>query len=296
MFAYLQYLIIKAFSLFINLLPEGLALLIGRWLGILAFYLDREHRKVTLQNLNIAFGNEKSQEEILTIARRTFKNLGMMAVEFLSIAKMDLEDFKRKVSVEGLEEVRKIKEESKKGGLLLLSHFGNWELMGMLSRFLDLPVAVVARPIKKNRYIDRMVMEIRKSAGLNIIQKERAIGNILRALSENYFVGILIDQRARRSEGVWVDFFGRKAPTTPSLAILAMRTGVPILPIFMVRNGYRKHLVLIKRPLSLVHTGDIKKDIITNTQIINETLESIIRKYPDQWFWVHRRWERKKKA
>ncbi len=139
-------------------------------------------------------------------------------------------------------------------------------------------------------------MEIRKSAGLKIIQKEKAIQNVIRALSENYFVGILVDQRSRRSEGVWVDFFGKKAPTTPSLALLAMRTGAPILPIFMVRNGYRKHLVFIKKPLPLIHTGNIKKDILANTKIINETLESIIRKYPDQWFWVHRRWERKKRV
>jgi len=72
-----------------------------------------------------------------------------------------------------------------------------------------------------------------------------------------------------------------------------MRTGAPILPIFMVRDGFRKHIVLIKKPISLVHTGNIKNDIVTNTQIINQTLESVIRKYPDQWFWVHRRWERK---
>ncbi len=136
MFAYLQFLIVRVFSFFINLLPEVLALLIGRWLGILSFYLDREHRGVTIQNLNIAFGNEKSQEEILTIARRTFQNLGMMAVEFLRIPKMDLDDFKSKVSIEGLEDIRKIIGE-RKGGLLLHAHIGNWQHIGILARLIE---------------------------------------------------------------------------------------------------------------------------------------------------------------
>ena len=118
---------------------------------------------------------------------------------------------------------------------------------------------------------------------------------MIRALSQNRIVGILIDQRAKRSEGVWVDFFGRKAPTTPALAVLAMRTGVPVLPVFMIRNEHGRHHLLVKEFLQLVDTGDIKKDVETNTQIINDTLESVIRQYPDQWFWVHRRWERKKR-
>jgi KDO2-lipid IV(A) lauroyltransferase len=109
-------------------------------------------------------------------------------------------------------------------------------------------------------------------------------------------VGILIDQRAKRSEGIWVDFFGRKAPSTPALAVLAMRTGAPVVPVFMIRSGYGKHRLVIKKPLQLVDTGNIKKDVETNTQLMNQTLESMIRQYPDQWFWVHRRWERKKKV
>ena len=85
-----------------------------------------------------------------------------------------------------------------------------------------------------------------------------------------------------------------KAPSTPALAVLAMRTGAPVLPVFMVRNGHQKHRLVIKEPLQLVDTGNVKKDVEANTQLMNQTLESMIRKYPDQWFWVHRRWERKK--
>ncbi len=178
----------------------------------------------------------------------------------------------------------------------MLSHFGNWELMGLLTKLTGYPISVLARPVKKNSKVNEMVSRIRESTGLEVISTEKASRKVLQALSQNRLVGILIDQRAKRSEGVFVDFFGKKAPTTPALAVLAMRTGTPVVPIFMVRDGLYRHRVLVERPLALTHSGDIKKDVETNTQLINHTLESMIRRYPDQWFWVHRRWERKKKV
>lgn len=295
MLAYLQYLTLRGFSFFINLLPESGALCLGRLLGRAAFYLDREHRRVALENLELAFGDERSKEELRAIAKGAFKNLGMNAVEFFRIPGMDFEALREKVTIEGLENLQQVLDNKKKGVLFLLSHLGSWELMVFMPFLLGHPSSVIARPIKKNRWVNEMVSEIRGAAGLEVIFTEKAGRKVLRALSQNRFVGILIDQRAKRSEGVWVDFFGRKAPTTPSLALLAMRTGAPVIPFFMVRSGFSKHRVLIQRPLEMVHSGDVRKDVETNTQRINETLESMIRQYPDQWFWVHRRWERKKK-
>ena len=295
MTAYLEYLILKGFRFIINLLPEGPALWVGRQLGRIAFHLDREHQRVALQNLMVAFGHEKSIEELRSIAKKTFEHLGMTAVEFFRIPGTDLETLKKKVTVEGLENVRELLDNRKKGALILLSHLGNWELMGFLTKILGYPFSVIARPVKKNPWVNRMVSEIRRATGIEVIFTEKASRKVIQALSRNRLVGILIDQRAKRSEGVWVDFFGKKAPTTPSLAILAMRTGAPVVPVFMVRDGYEKHRVLIQKPLEIVHSGDIKKDVETNTQRINQTLESVIRRFPDQWFWVHRRWERKEK-
>jgi Kdo2-lipid IVA lauroyltransferase/acyltransferase len=296
MMAYLEYLILKVFRLFVNLLPEGTALWFGRQLGRSAFHLDREHPRVALQNLMLAFGHEKSEEEIRTIAKRTFQHLGMTAIEFFRIPGMDLETFRERVTVEGLENVRELLDNREKGALLLLSHLGNWELMGLLSKVLGYPISVIARPVKKNPWVDQMVSEIRGAAGLEVIFTEKASRKVIHALSRKGLVGILIDQRAKRSEGIWVDFFGKKAPTTPSLAILAMRTGAPVIPVFMVRDGFKKHRVLIQRPLEIVKSGDIQRDVETNTQRINQTLESVVRRFPDQWFWVHRRWERKQRT
>jgi KDO2-lipid IV(A) lauroyltransferase len=287
------YLLLKGFSLIINLLGEEFSLGVGRQLGNVMYYLDMEHRRIAVQNLHLAFGQEKSEEEIRSIAKKSFQNLGMNVVEFFRLPETDVEGFEKKVSIEGLE-IYKQALDNKKGILLLLSHFGNWELMGLMSKFLGSPITVIARPIKKNRWLNHWVGEVRRGTGLEVISTEKASRKVIRVLSQNRMVGILIDQRAKQSEGVWIDFFGKKVPSTPALAVLGMRTGAPILPVFMIRNGYPKHRLMIKEPLQLVDTGDIKKDMETNTQLMNHALESMIRQYPDQWFWVHRRWGRKK--
>ena len=295
MSGYFVYSLLKGFGFAVNLFPEALSLWMGRNLGKIAYYFDFDHRRIALENLHIAFGGEKSEREIRSIAKAHFLNLGMTTIEFLRLPNMDMNAFQDKVKIEGLEICKKALD-NKKGILLLLSHFGNWELMGLMSKVLGTSIAVVARPMKKNKRVNRLVEEIRTGTGLEVIPTEKASRKVIRVLSQNRMVGILIDQRAKRSEGVSIDFFGKKAPSTPALAILAMRTGAPVLPVFMVRNGNRRHHLLIQKPLQMANTGNIKKDVESNTQLMNQTLESMIRQYPDQWFWVHRRWERKKQV
>lgn len=295
MTSFLTYLVLRTFNFFVNLLPEGFALWLGRKLGDVWYRLDFEHRKVAIQNLHLAFGQQKSEVEIRDIAKRNFQNLGMTAVEFFRIPRMDVKTFKERVKIEGLEEALKLFQK-KKGIFLLLSHFGNWEMMGVMSKVIGQPIMVIAKPMKRNEWVDQFITKIRNRAGLEVVSSIKAGRKVIQALAQNRVVGILIDQRAKRSEGIWVDFFGRKAPTTPSLAVLAMKTGAPVLPVFMVRDGVQKHRLVIKEPLELIRTGDIKRDVEANTQLFNHTLESMIRQYPDQWFWVHRRWERKKRV
>jgi KDO2-lipid IV(A) lauroyltransferase len=293
MIGYFIYLILKGFSFLINLLPEGFALWVGRQMGNVAYYVDWEHRNVALQNLRIAFGQDKSEEERQSIAKRNFQHMGMMVIEFFRILGMDAETYKRKVSVEGLEEALKLLEK-KKGALLLIGHFGNWELMGIMSKVIQIPILAIAKPIKQNEKLYRFILRIRDKAGLIIISPENAIQKVIHALSKNWLVAVLIDQRAKRSRGVWVDFFGKKAPTMPGLAVMAIRTGAPVVPAFMIRNGFQKHRLVVKKPVELILTGDMDKDIEINMQRFTGVLESMIREYPDQWVWIHRRWERKR--
>ena len=295
MFAYPIYLLLRLFGFFINLLPEGFALWIGRQLGNLMYGLDVKHRKIAIQNLHLAFGQEKSEEEMRSIARKNFQNLGMMAIEFFQIPKMDMETYQRKVEVEGLDKALKVLEQNR-GALLLLGHFGNWELMVPMSRIIQKPILAIAKPIKRNPWLERWIMQSRERIGLEIIPPVNATQKVVQGLSENKIVAILFDQRGKRSKGIWADFFGRKVPTTPGLAVMALRSGAPVLPVFMIRMGLQKHRLIIRDPLELIHTDDFRQDVEANTQLFNRVLESIIRQYPDQWLWIHRRWERKKRS
>lgn len=289
---YLIYLLLRFLSFLINLLPEKVALWIGRLLGKAMYYLDTEHRKVAFRNLDIAFGQEKSKEELRSIAKRSFENLGMMAMEFFRIPNLDIETFQKKVRVVGLEQALKVLDENR-GALLLLGHFGNWELMALMSKVIERPIMVIAKPIKKNPWLYQWILKSREKIGLIVIPPRHATPRVLQALSENQIVGILFDQRGKRSQGIWVDFFGRKVPTTPGLAVMALRSGAPVIPVFMIREGWGRHRLFIKEPLKLIRTGDFRNDVEANTQLFNRTIESIVRQYPDQWLWIHRRWERK---
>lgn len=268
------------------------ALWIGRLLGRLMYYLDLEHRKVAFRNLTIAFGKEKSKEELRSIAKKSFQNLGMMAMEFFRLPHLDIERFQKKVFVEGLEEALRVLEEQR-GALLLLGHFGNWELMALMAKVIQRPIIVIAKPIKRNPWLYQWILKSRQRIGLIVIPPQNATQKVIQALSKNQIVGILFDQRGKRSSGIWADFFGRKVPTTPGLAVMALRSGSPVIPVFMIREREGRHRLFIKAPLKLIRTGEFRSDVEVNTQLFNNLLESIIRLYPDQWLWIHRRWERK---
>ncbi len=293
MIPYLIYLLLRTLSFLINLLPEAVALWIGRCLGKAMYYLDMEHRKVAFQNLNLAFGQEKSKEELRNIAKKSFENLGMMAMEFFRIPNLDVQAFQKKVKVEGLERALKVLDENR-GALLLLGHFGNWELMALMSKVIGRPIVVIAKPIKRNPWLYQWILKSRERIGLIVIPPQNATPKVLQALSENQIVGVLFDQRGKRSQGIWADFFGRKVPTTPGLAVMALRSKAPVIPVFMVRERQGRHHLFIKEPLKLILTGDFRRDVEANTQLFNHVIESIVRQYPEQWLWIHRRWERKR--
>jgi KDO2-lipid IV(A) lauroyltransferase len=291
---YLIYFVIRGFGFFINLFPDGIALWIGRQLGRLAYFLDFEHRRVAIKNLELAFEEEKNRDEIRGIAFRTFENLGMNFVEFLRFPRVKHEKFLETVEMEGrsnLEEALK----RGKGIIFLLGHIGNWELLGCMSRVFEGNLMAIARPVKKNKRLDRFIEDMRRSSGLEILSSKRVARQVVSALRENKMVGILIDQREKRSQGVEVEFFGKKASTTPASAFFALKTGATVVPVYTIRLEGRRHRFVAEPPVELIKTGDKAEDIRINTQRHTEVLESIVRRYPDQWFWVHRRWERKQK-
>lgn len=255
----------------------------------LAFYhLSPRRRLIALHNLKSAFP-EKSMTEIILIAKGVYRNIAVVAAEFFDLPWWTKDRIEEMVEVEGLEYC--VEALKKKRGLLLVgAHFGNWELQAIAFSLLFQPLLFLYRPLD-NQFLERLVTSVRSSTGNIPLVKNKAMRQMLRTLKTNGIVGLMIDQNWSWQEGVFVDFFGRPACTSDGFVRLALHTESPVLPAFMVRQESGKYRLIIGDAVELVHTGEQEKDVLVSTQNFTRILENMIRKYPDQWFWVHQRWK-----
>ncbi|MHB1661148.1 MAG: lysophospholipid acyltransferase family protein [bacterium] len=289
---YLEFILVYCFYVFINFLPLELSLKAGRFLGILFYKADKKHRNGTFKNLLIAFP-DKSKEELNDISIKSYKNLGMVFIEIFRLNKYNGDNIDSFVESD-LCTVKDIY--GKQGILLLTAHFGNWELLAKTFGLKGYRGNVLARPLD-NPYIEKILYKLRTGSGNKVIyNRENAVKNIISALHNNEIVGFLPDENASKRIGVFVDFFGVKACTMPGMANIAAKTRVPVVPAFMVRvkdgNGkYAKHKLIIEPPLDIEYTGNRKADTMNILKMFNERIEDIIKKYPEQWFWIHNRWK-----
>lgn len=284
---WIQYVLILLFIKVINVFSFKISLQIGRFIGLLLYLFDARHRNVAINNLMASFP-EKNNDEIKRIIKESFKNIGSTVAEMARVFKGGREWVDGTARFEGRENVEKALKKGK-GVLVVTAHIGNWEV-GALASAMDFRLNFVVRPLD-NRFINGLVYKLRTAFNSGVIAKKNAIREILRCLNKNEIVAILMDQNTSREEGVFVDFFGRKACTTPVVALLALRTGAPVIPAFTIREGEGKFKVIIGEEIEVIPTGDNQRDIERYTAIFTVAIESIIRKYPDQWFWLHRRWK-----
>jgi KDO2-lipid IV(A) lauroyltransferase len=284
---YLYYLgRVLAFKFYV--LPLCVGLPIARFIGAIAYKVLGKYRRIALENLRSAFGSGKTEAEIRSIARKAFENLAMIAVEMVHFPRINSSNIDKYVRMEN----SRIVDEAFKAGrgtIILTAHFGNWELLAMTLRIKGYPGVAVGRKIYFHKY-DEYLNSLRKIHDVNVIDREQSPRAFLKILKSNRIVGILADQDVDSVEGVFVNFFGRPAYTPIGPVALAKVTGAAIVPAFIIREGLH-HRFIVERPLELVDTGDKDKDIVTNTQAWSDILESFIRKYPEQWVWMHRRWK-----
>lgn len=263
---------------------------LGAFLGRFIFRILPRERKKALNSLQTAFP-EKSDDERQLLAQKSFENLGKSFFELIYYSKnpqLPLDDI---IEVEGLELFDQALLEGK-GLIAVTAHVGNWELLGMYIARSGYPVTAVAREIN-NEGIDRMMKEFRQKNGTPTIMRKNDLGTvkrIIQALRDNRLLAVLIDQDAR-VPAVFVDFFGKPARTPSGPVSIAMSTGVPILVGFIVREKDNRHRIIIK-PVPMKESGERKENVLHNTWIITQMVEEIIRQYPDQWVWMHRRWRR----
>jgi KDO2-lipid IV(A) lauroyltransferase len=261
---------------------------VGGMIGRMLFILDKRHRDVAVDNLTHAFGCEKSRDEIETIARKVFENLGKVLFETCWALNRDGEELFRHFKIKNRSNIQDAYNKGR-GVLALTGHFGNWELTSVIGRIVGYPLNVVYRPLDFDP-LNRFLAEARTRFGASLIHRRRAVRKILRAIYQGGLVSILLDQSVDWYEGVFVDFFGRLACTNQGMALVAMKTQAPVVPAFLVRDpdGFTAYF-FPEVPLS--KTGDKIKDVETNTERYNQAIEWMIRQHPDQWFWVHRRWK-----
>ncbi len=285
----LLYRVTKKSFRFLGNLPEAARAYCAVCLGRLLFAVDRKHRRVAIDNLTRAFGKEKSRDQIRMIARDVFVNLFRITFETAWSINLPENKFSQHFHIWGRSEFLQAYAKGK-GMLLLGAHFGNWEVQMIVAHMMGMPLHVVVRTLDAG-FLDRFVEEYRSRFGAVMIPNQRAaMRKIYAALKKGSPVGMLMDQGVDCYDGVFIDFFNRRAATNAGMAVLALKSEAPVLPFFLIRKPNGFHAVLGPE-LPLIKTGDRTKDIEENTRLYTRVIELYVRKYPEQWFWVHHRWQ-----
>jgi KDO2-lipid IV(A) lauroyltransferase len=280
---------IKVLLLVIRLLPRKVSMRMGSGLGALAFRLIREERLKTINNLTIAYGEEKSEAEIAAMARDVWVNLGKSGVEFaIKIGQEKPEEFFKDLEIKGNEYLQEAYEKGR-GILGLISHMGCWEGTAMGLPMLGIPAYAIGKKLG-NEKLNALLFESRGKKGVPTLARGSSYKTILRTLRENNLIGILIDQDTE-VRGVFVDFYGKPAYTPIGAAMLAMDSGAPVLPMFYLKKPDDTYEFIIEKEIPLVMTGNRRQDMEENTRRFHEVIEKYIRKYPTQWVWMHNRWK-----
>ena len=282
------YWVVRLSASVIQRLPLKQALSLGRGLGDLVYRLSHR-RRVAYVNLKAAFPHSQTQER-KRWTRDLFRELGMSGIEIMRFPILREEEAARFVTHHGYD-IYLDHRRSGKGVILLTAHMGNWELSQIVEGLRGRPMTVLARK-QKYRRLDALLNSFRQYHGsVSVGKGKTGIRDLIQTLREGGCVGVLGDQSGG-DEGVWIRFFGRLTTAPRGPMALALKLGIPVLPVFSARRSGPHHDIFIKPPLELVRTGDTEKDIEVNTQNYIRILEAYLTQYPTQWLWGHKRWKR----
>ena len=279
--------IVTGLGMAVRIMPLKLALGFGSGLGKLGYLLAPKRNRLAYENLKLAF--KKEDKKVFTaIIRGVYSNLCMNLIELLRFPLFNSGNISQYVDVRGAEHLNGALKKGK-GVIMLTAHFGNWELASLTATLMGYHVKVLAREQKFER-LNKLLNSYRQLKGGEVIPKGMAIREIVRHLKENGIIGILSDQDGGR-RGVFVDFFGRPASTPAGAVEFALRTGCLVLPGFIIRENGGKHHINIEPPLNINVYADEEEAVREGLQNFASILESYVRRYPDQWLWLHNRWK-----
>ncbi len=295
---YIEYAIARSIFGLLGLLPRRAAIALATLISKIGFRLLGRLRRTGLKNLELAFP-ERSLEERERILKGTFENLGRVLGEVSQFPKYTREDIAKIVDFTFDEETTKLYEQikrEKRGVVITTGHLGNWEMLVFAFAALYEPMSYLARPLD-NPLLEELTVGIRTRFGARPLNKTNSALLAIKLLRDGEFLGILADVNAHPKEGVFVPFFGIDACTTGGPALLAMRTNSIIFPIFCVfDNETGRYMIVRGAAIEPVNTGNRTADVLATTAAYTSEIEKIIRAYPEQWLWIHRRWKTRPKG
>ena len=287
---WLEYVAVRALVALIALMPASLIIPCGRALGRAWYAVDRSRRRIADANLAAAFPL-RSPVERRTIARSAFAHFVAQALETLKFSTLTREQKLARVEVQGEDHVR-LAYGQKKGVLFITGHFGFWELHAIAHPLLFEPIGVLARALDNAR-MDVLLGQVRQCTGNTVIYRQGSIRRVMRMLQDEHGVAVLIDQHIHGPDAVYVEFFERRAATASAVAALALRTGSPVVPVFALPLGKGRYRLIYEHPVE--PPADAAPDVADIairefTQRCTDVLEMYVRRHPDLWLWMHRRW------
>jgi KDO2-lipid IV(A) lauroyltransferase len=279
---------VKGICLSVAILPRRLQLWLGKSLGLFCFYIVPFRRRIALENISKAFP-EWSKDKVWSIARENFKNYGCGFIEFFLMPVLSDKLVSKLIVFEGRDILDRILAQGK-GAFFLSAHLGSWEIMSASSRVFKIPFNVITKKIKTGS-LNQIWVDMRKTQGLKLISEEKSTFEILRAIGRNETVGFILDQFMGPPVGTKVKFFGHETGAPAALALFAERTKAPVIPVFNVRLPNGQIRIFLEEPVEFIAQGSREQNISFMTQIYTGKIEEIVRKYPEQWLWIHRRWK-----
>jgi KDO2-lipid IV(A) lauroyltransferase len=280
------YTAVRVLIAVVRVLPESLVERLGTLLGSTFYALDRPHRRVAEQNVAAAFP-ARPEAERRQIVRAAFAHFGRLLFALLKFSTLSNDELLARVEFEGEERVRAAYAHGK-GVLFVTGHFGFWELQAMVHALRLQPMAVLARALDNHR-LNALLEGIRTRTGNSVIYRKGTIRRAMRLLLAGEGVGVLIDQHIMSRDAIYVDFFGRPAATTSAVAALALRTGARVVPLFALPLGNGRYRMVYEHAVE-PPGPDVQNQVHEFTQRCTDVLEMYVRRHPELWLWMHRRW------
>jgi KDO2-lipid IV(A) lauroyltransferase len=287
--ANLEYLPVAALVRMFSAMPVERAVRVGASLGSIIMRLDLGNRPIAERNLEIAFP-ELDRDARLKILTAMYRNWGRVIAEWPHAGELNRANVEQTVTYDGIDNLNQaLKLAEKRGAIILTAHYGNFELLPLAHSIYGHRLAMIHRPLRNPR-IDQQIRRLRTSFGAEIIERKQAGLALVKYLRQKWQVAVALDLDVR--DGVFVDFFAMKACTSAGVARIAMATRAPVVPAFMVRDGHTaRHRITVLPAMEMTITNDREECARENTQRMTAAIEMMIRRHPDHWNWIHRRWK-----